>query len=331
MFVDKVIIHVRSGTGGHGCVSFRRRRNLPKGGPDGGDGGRGGDIVFEATANEQSLVALKYMNHYEAENGRHGMGNQKNGRCGRETVIKVPVGTIFKNVECDCEFLADLSEPCGRFVAVRGGAGGRGNRHFVSSRNQAPRRAEEGAEGETRHLELELKLLADVGLVGYPNAGKSTLLGSVTNATPETAPYPFTTLTPNVGTTEFDDFFRITLADIPGLVDGAHRNVGLGHDFLRHIERTNVLLYVLDMAATDGRQPWDDLTSLRHELECYKPGMSQRASIIAANKMDADTAAANLTRLRGKTDLPVFPVCAILNENTDAILQALREMLADPE
>lgn len=327
MFVDRVKVKVRAGSGGHGCTSFRRERFQPRGGPDGGDGGRGGDVCFVVSNDVQSLEALRYLNHYEAQNGRHGMGKKRAGRNGEPVILTVPPGTLVKDAEDDMAVLSDLDEVGMEFVVVKGGKGGRGNIHFSSSTNQAPRQHEEGAPGEERELELELKMVADIGLVGYPNAGKSTLLGAVSKAKPEVASYPFTTLSPHVGMVAFEDFFRMSIADIPGLIEGAHENIGLGHDFLRHIERTKVLVYVLDTPGIDDRKPWDDLASLQQELECYMPEMTQRPAIVVANKMDEPAAAENLEVLKGKTDMEILPASALLQENTGALLIRLRELL----
>ncbi len=327
MFVDRVKVKVRGGNGGRGCSSFRREKFIPKGGPDGGDGGNGGSVVFEATMHEQNLNALRYLSHYKGGTGQHGMGKGRHGKNGGHKVIKVPIGTMVKDLELDGEVIYDLDHEGDRFDAAKGGRGGRGNTHFSTSTNRAPRRADDGTEGEEHEYELELKIIADIGLVGYPNAGKSTLLECVTNAKPEIAPYPFTTLTPNVGLIECDDYYRMTMADIPGLIDGAHNNVGLGHDFLRHIERTKVLVFVLDLAGTDGREPSDDLAHLQKELELYQDGLSKRTAVIAANKNDEGVAADKLAELRELTDLEIFPICAILGDGCDELLGRLREMV----
>ncbi len=330
MFVDRVTIKVQGGDGGSGCCSFRREKYIRFGGPDGGDGGKGGAVIIEATTSEENLNAFRYLNHYEAKRGQHGMGKQRHGKNAEDIVIYVPVGTIIKDVERD-EIVCDLDKAGARFVAARGGEGGKGNMHFATSVNQAPRKTTDPTEGEAFEYELELKIIADVGLVGYPNAGKSTLLGHVSNAHPETAAYPFTTLHPSVGHIEYKDFRRITMADIPGLIEGAHENVGLGHDFLRHIERTKVIVYVLDLAGTDGRTPIDDLNSLKQELDFYQDGLSQRGKIIAANKIDEEGSKEHLAELEAQTSLPVYPICAVLGEGCDELLQAIRDAVEDVE
>jgi GTP-binding protein len=332
MFVDRVKIRVRGGRGGNGSPSLRREKFIPRGGPDGGDGGPGGNVILVTDENQQSLTPLRYMNHYEGEDGAPGLSKDQHGRSGKDVIVRVPPGTIIRDLDLEVEdeserVLADLDSVETRFMLANGGVGGKGNRHFVTPVNRAPREFGEGAEGEERYLELELKLVADVGLVGYPNAGKSTLLGALTNAKPETAAYPFTTLTPNIGTVLLDDFSAIRIADIPGLIDGAHENVGLGHAFLRHIERTKVLAYVLDMAATDGTDPWDAFAALQQELEWHHKGLSKRPAIVVANKMDEAVSAENLDELRQRVYLPIFPVCALLEEDTPALIPALCELL----
>ncbi len=314
MFVDKVKIFVKAGNGGNGCCSFRREKFVPRGGPDGGNGGRGGNVIFVATSKEQSLVDLKFAPLVKAKPGVNGMGANKHGATGIDKVVKVPVGTVVRDIDRDFEVLADLSVEGQEFLACGGGKGGFGNRHFQSNENKLPQFATEGAEGEERNLELELKTIADVGLIGFPNAGKSTLISAITKAHPKVAPYPFTTLHPVVGVIEYDDFSRITIADIPGLVEGAHENVGLGHQFLRHIERTKVLVYVLDMACTDDRNPLDDFNALREELEFYHEGITETESFIVANKMDEEISQETLAELKAAVDLPVFETIAELGE-----------------
>ena len=297
MFVDKTRINVRAGDGGNGSCSFRREKFIPKGGPDGGDGGAGGNVVMEASTSESSLVSLVYKRSYRAKNGTNGAGKGLYGHKGDDIILKVPVGTVIRDIDSN-EVIADLDFNGAQAIVAKGGRGGRGNIHFASSTNRAPRKCETGREGEERHLELELKMIADAGLVGYPNAGKSTLISKLSDAHPKVAAYPFTTLHPVVGVVEYPDYKRLTLADIPGLIDGAHRNVGLGHAFLRHIERTSVLLYVLDMGGVDGRTPWEDYASLKKELDLYKEGLASRPSLIVANKMDLPESAENMKQLR---------------------------------
>ena len=265
MFVDRATISVKAGDGGNGCCSFRREKFVPKGGPDGGDGGDGGDIVLIASANEQNLTPFAYQTRYQAKNGPNGQGADCHGRNVPPVMVKVPVGTIITDAETG-ELVADLDEEGKTVIAAKGGRGGRGNARFASSVNRAPRRCDPGQPGEERRLHMELKTIADAGLVGFPNAGKSTLISTVSAARPKVAPYPFTTLHPVVGIVEYEDFHRISMADIPGLLEGAHRNVGLGHSFLKHIERTKLLIFVLDMAGVDGRDPVNDLKVLRDEL-----------------------------------------------------------------
>ena len=324
MFVDRAEITVRGGDGGNGCCSFRREKFVPRGGPDGGNGGDGGNVILRAEINEQSLVDLSYNRHYAAQRGPNGKGKDMHGRKAPDITLKVPVGTVVVNAETG-EMLADMETPGMEFIAAHGGKGGRGNACFATSSNRAPRQWEEGTEGEVFRLILELKTIADVGLVGYPNAGKSTLLRALSAARPKVAPYPFTTLHPTVGVVEYPDFGRLTVADIPGLIDGAHRNVGLGHAFLRHIERTHILLYVLDMAGTDGRTPWEDFRHLQNELELYMKGLSKRPAVIAANKMDVPESAENLALLREELASEVIDVVPIAAETGE--LGELRELL----
>ena len=320
MFVDKATITVKGGDGGNGCCSFRREKFVPRGGPDGGDGGGGGHVIMEATTGQQSLVDLIYNRHYAAPRGPGGKGKNLHGRKADDIVLKVPVGTVVKDAVTG-ELVVDLAADGERFIVAHGGRGGRGNARFLSNFNRAPREHEPGEPGEERELFLELKTIADVGLVGYPNAGKSTLLRALSAARPKVAPYPFTTLHPMVGVVEFEDYGRLTIADIPGLIDGAHANVGLGHAFLKHIERTHVLAYVLDMAGVDGRAPWDDFRHLQNELELYMKGLSGRPALILANKMDLPESAENLERLRKELcDVPleILPIAAGTGECGEA-------------
>ncbi len=329
MFVDKATITVKGGDGGNGCCSFRREKFVPKGGPDGGDGGSGGDVIIETAQGEQSLVSYVYNRHFRADSGPHGKGKNLHGRRGDNKIIKVPAGTVLTDADTG-EFIVDLAKPGVKFVIAKGGRGGRGNARFVSSVNRAPRQCEEGELGEERRIALELKTIADIGLVGFPNAGKSTLLGRISKAQPKVAPYPFTTLHPIIGAISFDDFTQMTVADIPGLIDGAHDNVGLGHAFLRHIERTRMLAYVLDMGGVDGRTPWEDLEHLREELELYMKGLSERPCVIIANKMDLEPSKENLELLKESglvTNLEIIPISASTDESEEALIERLKTLL----
>ncbi len=327
MFVDKTQITVKSGDGGNGCCSFRREKFIPKGGPDGGDGGNGGDVIIESTTSEQNLNSLVYRRRYCAPNGPGGQGSDMHGRNAEAVTVKVPVGTVIRDAATG-EVLADLDTPGAKVVVAKGGRGGRGNARFATSTNRAPRRRELGFPGEEKMLDLELKLIADAGLVGYPNAGKSTLLTRISGARPKVAAYPFTTLHPVIGVVEYFDYARVNVADIPGLIDGAHANVGLGHEFLRHIERTKVLIYVLDMGGVDGRKPQDDYANLKKELELYKEGLATRPSLIVANKMDIDGAAENLAALKAELGSDAPPVYALEPDgDCSEFLDALRALV----
>lgn len=330
MFIDTTTIRVIAGHGGAGSASFRREMFVPKGGPDGGDGGKGGDVVIYADHGESSLIDLRYQRIWKAERGGDGSGRQKHGKNGADCRIRVPMGTLIFDADTN-ELLCDLKADGQEFIVAHGGKGGLGNVHFVSPTNRAPRNCQPGIAGEERNVALEIKTIADVGLVGFPNAGKSTLLGAVSAAHPATAPYPFTTLFANVGIVDLPDYTRITIADIPGLIDGAHDNIGLGISFLRHIERCRMFCYVLDMAGVDGRDPVEDLATLRKELELYEPGMSRRPFVILANKMDLPGAEENLARLKASepADTQILPSCAELKEGTAEFIEVLRKRLAE--
>ncbi|NAZ29708.1 MAG: GTPase ObgE [Caldimicrobium sp.] len=281
-FVDRVKIYVKAGDGGAGCISFRREKYVPRGGPDGGDGGDGGDVLLLADPQLLTLYDFYHQVHFRAENGRPGQGKKMKGRDGEDLILRVPVGTVVMDAETG-EVLGDLTEPYQTLVVARGGKGGRGNAHFATPTRQAPRFAEPGKPGEERWLILELKLIADVGLVGLPNAGKSTLLSRISAARPKIADYPFTTLEPNLGVVKLPEGETFVVADLPGLIEGAHKGVGLGHEFLRHIERTRVLLFVLSV---DREDLYADYQTLRKELELYNPALLQKDYLIAINKID---------------------------------------------
>ena len=318
-FVDEAIIEVAAGDGGRGCVSFLRQRFQPKGGPDGGDGGRGGNVVIRATNRVATLADHSYLRHFRAGRGQHGMGSGKNGHAGEDKLVEVPVGTLVVEVETG-EVVADLAADGQEVVAAQGGRGGKGNRQFSSSTHRAPRFAQPGEPGAKRELRLELKLLADVGLVGLPNAGKSSLIRACTAARPKVADYPFTTLTPHLGVAELDDGTCIILADIPGLVEGAHQGAGLGLRFLRHVERTRLFIYVVDLSSAD---PLTDLATVRAEVAAYDPALVRRVGLIAANKLDLASARANLEQFQAGADalgLAVLPVSALAGVGVDELL-----------
>jgi len=308
MFVDRIKVFAQAGKGGRGSVSFRREKFVPKGGPDGGDGGRGGDVILRADRHVDNLANLFYEPIIKAKNGGHGMGKKMAGRAGATKIVKVPVGTIVyavegaqrstPNAEQSGIPIVDLTRDGQEFVLCRGGAGGKGNVHFKSSRNRAPRQYTEGEEGEQGYFLFELRTIADAGLVGYPNAGKSTLLRKISAARPKVAAYPFTTLHPIVGVMEMPGYRRATIADIPGLIEGAHRGVGLGHEFLRHITRCRILVFVIDVAGSEGRNPIEDLQNLRREIDLYDPALSSRPWLVVANKMDLPDTERNLRALQ---------------------------------
>ncbi len=341
MFVDRIKIFAQAGKGGRGCVSFRREKFVPRGGPDGGDGGRGGDVILRGDEHVDNLANLFYEPIVRAKSGGHGKGKKMTGRAGPNKIIKVPIGTIVweahedkrptpnaqsptSNSEQSAIPIVDLTRDGEEFVLCRGGVGGKGNVHFKSSRNRAPRQYTEGEEGEEGYFLLELRTIADAGLVGYPNAGKSTLLRKISAARPKVAAYPFTTLHPIVGVIEFPGYRRATIADIPGLIEGAHRGLGLGHEFLRHITRCGVLVFVIDVAGSEGRNPIEDLQNLRREIELYDPTLSDRLWLLAANKMDLPNAKENLDALRQRfPKISIVPISAAKGEGIDVLTQTL--------
>jgi GTPase len=307
MFIDRVKIRVKGGNGGNGVTAFRREKFVPRGGPSGGDGGRGGDVWLESDESLNTLLHLRYNPEHLAENGKHGEGSKRSGRDGSETTIRVPVGTQIFDAETG-DLLFDFNESGLRWLAAKGGRGGFGNAHFVSSTNRAPRYHQQGGEGEERELQLELKLLADVGLVGFPNAGKSTLISTVSAAKPKIADYPFTTLEPHLGVVQISEFQTFVMADIPGLIEGAHRGAGLGTQFLKHIERTKLLLHLVDVSSASGRDPVSDYEIINHELESHDARLASRPQIVVATKIDALDEPERLERLqrRAEEDKRIF-------------------------
>ncbi|ETW96316.1 MAG: GTPase CgtA [Candidatus Entotheonella factor] len=335
MFVDQAKVRVRGGRGGNGCLSFRREKFVPRGGPDGGDGGNGGNVVFQSDTALHTLLDLRYHAFTLAERGVHGKGKNMHGKCGQDTIVRVPVGTLLRD-EATLELLWDFQTDGERFVAAQGGRGGRGNARFATSTNRAPRRFTEGQEGEDRWLLVELKLLADVGLLGFPNAGKSTLISAISAAKPKIADYPFTTLTPNLGVVELHDYATCVVADIPGLVPDAHRGKGLGHQFLKHIERTRLLVHLLDLNPTeDDRTPWTDFLAINHELACFNPELARVPQIVVATKMDVPDVAQRFPDMQQQFAAQghdVLPISAATGMGLDTLrsrlstsLQALAE------
>jgi GTP-binding protein len=385
MFVDEVKVYGRAGHGGKGCVAFLRETFRPKGGPSGGNGGRGGDVILQADHDLNNLVAQFYTSRLIAEDGHPGLGKGMDGPAGKDLIIRVPCGTLVwrlpspepppgtpteheneddegaervplqtsssrrpvirhagseramemdlaedlpapKGEETQGDLAADLTQHGQQFILCKGGRGGLGNRNFATSRRQTPRFAQPGETGDEGHYRFELRVIAEVGLVGFPNAGKSTLLTAISKARPKVAPYPFTTLTPQVGIVEFGDYFRLTVCDVPGLIEGAHRNAGLGHKFLRHIERCKLIVLVLDMAGIDGRNPWDDYRQLLRELELYDPALLDRPRLIAANKMDEPAAEQNLKKFkRHVRKVSVLPISAAFDGGIENFKKVIRD------
>ena len=391
MFVDEVKIFARAGHGGKGCIAFCREAYRPKGGPDGGNGGRGGNVILQASNDLNNLIAQFYVPRLVAENGEFGMGKGMDGHAGKDLIIKVPCGTLVWKLptpaepmpeeevpvpelsqpttkpeliqvpkrpllrrsggimaqeidlageppdapvlaEDDAELVADLTVHGQEFVLCKGGRGGLGNRNFATARRQAPRFAQPGEPGQEGHYRFELRMVAEIGLIGYPNAGKSTLLTAISRARPRVAAYPFTTLTPQVGILEYADFHRLTVCDVPGLIAGAHENVGLGHAFLRHIVRCKGLVLLLDMAGTDGRDPVDDYRQLLRELELYDPALLAKPRLVVANKMDEPVSEQNLKRFKRRvTKTPVLPIAAAFDVGIPKFKETIRELAAEAE
>lgn len=323
MFIDRVKVDLAAGNGGNGTVAWRREKYIPKGGPCGGNGGKGGSVFLEADAEVFSLQWFRNRRILRAENGMPGGHNLCQGRNGKSLTLKVPCGTLVKD-SVTGEVLHDLTENGQKIEICKGGKGGRGNDSFKSPTNRAPNQFTEGKEGESCSIELELKLIADIGLVGFPNAGKSTLISAVADVEVKIAPYPFTTLQPNIGFIQTEDYRRIYIADIPGIIEGAHRNKGLGFEFLRHIERTKLILYVLDASGIDGRTPADDYSVLRQEMEKYNPEMLERPSLVILNKIDAEEAAENLKAFKKKfPKLKTYLISALSGEGVSELVEVI--------
>ena len=344
MFIDEAKIFVKAGDGGNGCVSFRRERNIPRGGPNGGDGGKGGDVTIEASSDLSTLIDFQYRSHFKSERGEHGKGKNRHGRDGDDLIIRVPPGTVVKKVlenvvvrfiaqrvkESEETVIADLINPGQQVIVATGGKGGRGNAAFKSATNRAPRIAEKGESGKEVALRLELKLIADIGFIGYPNAGKSTLLSKLSNARPKVASYPFTTLEPYLGVME-GNLRKIILADLPGLIEGAHEGKGLGDKFLRHAERTKGILHIVDLSGYEGRTPLENFEIINNELESYNLDFKNRIQLIVANKIDLEEAKNNLSdfsRALSKRGYRVIPVSGITGEGLDDLKKEIFAVFA---
>jgi GTP-binding protein len=334
MFVDEVDIHVTAGDGGRGCLAFRREKRVPRGGPSGGDGGHGGSIYVVASPHTNTLINYRFHPEFDAERGEHGQGSNRTGRDGSDLELPVPIGTlVYEKTAGDLplRLLADLAHEGERVLVAKGGRGGMGNARFATSTNRAPRKVQPGEPGEAKSLRLELKLLADVGLVGFPNAGKSTLISRISAARPRIADYPFTTLTPNLGVVGLSGDRSFVVADVPGLIEGAHRGLGLGHQFLRHLERTKVLIHLVDVSGASGRDPVSDLDTVRRELELFQRTFAARPQLVAANKIDAaddETRIAALKARAAELGLPFFRVSGVTGEGVPELLEATWRELA---
>ncbi|MBX9973203.1 GTPase ObgE [Cytobacillus firmus] len=330
MFVDQVKVYVKGGDGGNGMVAFRREKYVPNGGPAGGDGGKGANVVFEVNEGLRTLMDFRYQRHFKAPRGEHGMSKNQHGRNAKDMIVKVPPGTVVTDAESG-EVIADLTEHGQKAVIARGGRGGRGNTRFATPANPAPELSEHGEPGQERDVVLELKLLADVGLVGFPSVGKSTLLSVVSSARPKIAEYHFTTIVPNLGMVETEDGRSFVMADLPGLIEGAHSGVGLGHQFLRHIERTRVIVHVIDMAAVEGRDPFEDYLTINKELKEYNLRLTERPQVIVANKMDMPDAEENLNKFKEQLEeeYPIFPISALTRQGLRDLLFAVADKLEE--
>ena len=331
MFIDEVQIWVKAGDGGNGCLSFRREKFVPKGGPDGGDGGRGGNIYFQTVENLDTLIDFAGKHHWHAQDGRPGSGNNRHGANGEDLIINVPPGTLIYDTDLDL-MLKDLNKAGMKVRICRSGKGGRGNKAFATSTNQAPRTTEPGRIGQERNIRLELKLIADIGLIGMPNAGKSTLISRCSAARPKIADYPFTTTEPVLGIVELSDFRRFVMADIPGLIEGAHNGAGMGFEFLRHIERTTILTHILDIMPTVGSDPVENYKAIRNELKQYSKALAQKQEVIVANKIDLDPDGKIVEDLRKKLNKTIYPISAVTGEGikelTELLWQKVKETKA---
>lgn len=325
MFIDECVVKVQAGDGGRGCISFRREKYEPWGGPNGGDGGRGGDVVLVGDENTNNLIDYKYKPHWKAERGEHGQGADCHGRDGAACILRLPLGTVVTD-EATGKVVAEVITEGEQIILVKGGNGGWGNTHFKTSTNRAPKRANPGHEGERGNYRLVLKSIADIGLVGFPNAGKSSLTTRITKARPKTAAYPFTTLHPQIGVIEYPKTYdRLLLADVPGLIEGASENRGLGHRFLKHIERCALLMFLVDMAGVDGRDPREDYATLVKELKLYDPALLKKPRVVVANKMDVETAAANLAKFKRRNKVDILTISCLTGEGIEELKTALRK------
>jgi GTP-binding protein len=332
VFVDEVDIHVEAGHGGRGCLAFRREIRVPRGGPSGGDGGHGGSVYVVASPHVNTLINYRFHPEFAAGRGGHGEGSNRTGANGSDLELAVPIGTlVYERAGDDTTLLADLAEEGQRVLVAKGGRGGMGNARFASSTNRAPRKTQPGEEGEIKDLRLELKLLADVGLVGFPNAGKSTLISRISAARPKIANYPFTTLTPHLGVVRLSDDRSFVVADVPGLIEGAHRGLGLGHQFLRHLERTKVLVHLVDVSGASGRDPVEDLDTVRRELELFDADLASKPQIVAANKIDAvdeESRVVALEKQAKKLKLPFLRVSGASGAGVPELVEAMWHRLA---
>ncbi len=328
-FIDEAKIHIQSGDGGAGCVSFRREKFIPLGGPNGGDGGKGGDVIFIVSPNMATLMDLRHRPHLKAQRGGNGSGKDRHGAYGENLKILVPLGTVIKDAETG-ELLADLTEPGQQITLLKGGRGGQGNARFATSTNKAPKFAQPGEPGEERWVRLELKLMADVGLLGMPSVGKSSLIAKVSAARPKIADYPFTTLTPNLGVVEYKNYRSFVIADIPGLIEGAHSGAGLGHRFLRHLERTRLLLHILDLSWMPERDPLVEYETLNRELKLFKPELANKTQLVVVNKLDLPVVQENLPLIATWFDergLKIFPISTITGAGIPELLAEIARQL----